>query len=83
MVICLQASHVWIVMVLFGVFVPAVNAEGKKIFLRDIWPTREEIQAVERQFVIPAMFKEVYEKVEVRKQELYNTKLCLLSLNCD
>uniref|UniRef100_A0AAR2JIU7 Cytoplasmic aconitate hydratase n=1 Tax=Pygocentrus nattereri TaxID=42514 RepID=A0AAR2JIU7_PYGNA len=43
----------------------AVNAEGKEIFLRDIWPTREEIQAVERQFVIPAMFKEVYEKVEV------------------
>ncbi|KAL6490569.1 hypothetical protein MHYP_G00009140 [Metynnis hypsauchen] len=36
----------------------AVNAEGKEIFLRDIWPTREEIQAVERQFVIPAMFKE-------------------------
>ncbi|XP_076828265.1 cytoplasmic aconitate hydratase [Brachyhypopomus gauderio] len=42
----------------------AVNAEGKEVFLRDIWPTREEIQAVERQFVIPAMFKEVYEKVE-------------------
>uniref|UniRef100_A0A674D8C5 Cytoplasmic aconitate hydratase n=1 Tax=Salmo trutta TaxID=8032 RepID=A0A674D8C5_SALTR len=37
---------------------------GKEVFLRDIWPTREEIQAVERQFVIPAMFKEVYEKIE-------------------
>ncbi|KAF7652028.1 hypothetical protein LDENG_00102380, partial [Lucifuga dentata] len=42
----------------------AVNSEGKEIFLRDIWPTREEIQAVERQFVIPSMFKEVYEKIE-------------------
>uniref|UniRef100_A0A4W4GKP8 aconitate hydratase n=1 Tax=Electrophorus electricus TaxID=8005 RepID=A0A4W4GKP8_ELEEL len=42
----------------------AVNAKGKEVFLHDIWPTREEIQAVERQFVIPAMFKEVYEKVE-------------------
>ncbi|KAG9334460.1 hypothetical protein JZ751_007658 [Albula glossodonta] len=42
----------------------AVNAEGKEVFLRDIWPTREEIQAVERQHVIPAMFKEVYEKIE-------------------
>ncbi|XP_064414396.1 cytoplasmic aconitate hydratase [Latimeria chalumnae] len=41
-----------------------VNAEGKQIFLRDIWPTRNEIQAVERQYVIPAMFKEVYEKIE-------------------
>uniref|UniRef100_A0A8C4ED86 Cytoplasmic aconitate hydratase n=1 Tax=Dicentrarchus labrax TaxID=13489 RepID=A0A8C4ED86_DICLA len=34
------------------------------IFLRDIWPTREEIQAVERTYVIPSMFKEVYEKIE-------------------
>lgn len=42
----------------------AVNSEGKEIFLRDIWPTRQEIQAVEREFVIPSMFKEVYEKIE-------------------
>uniref|UniRef100_A0A1A8GMI3 Cytoplasmic aconitate hydratase n=2 Tax=Nothobranchius korthausae TaxID=1143690 RepID=A0A1A8GMI3_9TELE len=42
----------------------ATNSEGKDIFLRDIWPTREEIQAVERAFVIPSMFKEVYEKIE-------------------
>ncbi|KAA0723949.1 Cytoplasmic aconitate hydratase [Triplophysa tibetana] len=42
----------------------AVNADGKEIFLRDIWPTREEIQVVEKKFVIPGMFKEVYEKVE-------------------
>lgn len=41
-----------------------VNANGKHIFLRDIWPTREELQAVERQHVIPAMFKEVYAKIE-------------------
>ncbi|XP_047452821.1 cytoplasmic aconitate hydratase [Mugil cephalus] len=41
-----------------------VNSEGREIFLRDIWPTREEIQAVETQFVIPSMFKEVYEKIE-------------------
>ncbi|KAM4536504.1 cytoplasmic aconitate hydratase [Odontesthes bonariensis] len=41
-----------------------INSEGKKIFLSDIWPTREEIQAVERTFVIPSMFKEIYEKIE-------------------
>ncbi|CAL8240359.1 unnamed protein product [Merluccius merluccius] len=41
-----------------------VGTEGKPVFLRDIWPTREEIQAVEREFVIPSMFKEVYEKIE-------------------
>nr|XP_023013723.1 cytoplasmic aconitate hydratase-like [Leptinotarsa decemlineata] len=38
--------------------------DGSPIFLRDIWPTRKEIQAVEQQYVIPAMFKEVYEKIE-------------------
>lgn len=43
----------------------AINAEGKEIFLRDIWPTREETQAIEKTFVIPSMFKEVYEKIEV------------------
>ncbi|KAK1175831.1 cytoplasmic aconitate hydratase [Acipenser oxyrinchus oxyrinchus] len=41
-----------------------VNPQGKEVFLRDIWPTRDEIQMVERQFVIPAMFKEVYKKIE-------------------
>nr|XP_060618506.1 cytoplasmic aconitate hydratase [Anolis sagrei ordinatus]XP_060618507.1 cytoplasmic aconitate hydratase [Anolis sagrei ordinatus]XP_060618508.1 cytoplasmic aconitate hydratase [Anolis sagrei ordinatus] len=41
-----------------------VNSQGKKIFLKDIWPLREEIQAVERQHVIPGMFKEVYQKIE-------------------
>uniref|UniRef100_A0A668UGA0 aconitate hydratase n=1 Tax=Oreochromis aureus TaxID=47969 RepID=A0A668UGA0_OREAU len=43
----------------------AMNSAGREVFLRDIWPTREEIQAVERTFVIPSMFKEVYEKIEV------------------
>lgn len=41
-----------------------VNAKGQQVFLKDIWPTREEIQAVERQYVIPGMFKEVYQKIE-------------------
>ncbi|EHB15965.1 Cytoplasmic aconitate hydratase [Heterocephalus glaber] len=41
-----------------------VNAKGQQIFLKDIWPTRDEIQAVEQRFVIPGMFKEVYQKIE-------------------
>ncbi|XP_053159981.1 cytoplasmic aconitate hydratase [Hemicordylus capensis] len=41
-----------------------VNAQGKKVFLKDIWPMRDEIQTVERQYVIPGMFKEVYQKIE-------------------
>ncbi len=35
------------------------------MFLRDIWPSRQELQEVERQYVIPAMFKEVYSKITV------------------
>ena len=42
------------------------NADGKPVFLRDIWPTRSEIQEVERKFVIPAMYKEVYSRIQVR-----------------
>lgn len=41
-----------------------INAKGQQVFLKDIWPTRDEIQAVERQYVIPGMFMEVYQKIE-------------------
>lgn len=39
------------------------DSSGNEIFLRDIWPSRSEIEQVETQFVIPAMFQEVYSKV--------------------
>uniref|UniRef100_A0A4W3I375 Iron-responsive element-binding protein 2 n=1 Tax=Callorhinchus milii TaxID=7868 RepID=A0A4W3I375_CALMI len=42
-----------------------VNSKGKEIYLCDIWPSREEIQQVEEQQVIPSMFKELREKMEV------------------
>lgn len=42
-----------------------VDPEGREVYLRDIWPSREEIQAVERAYVIPSMFQEVYQKIEV------------------
>ncbi|XP_006609084.1 cytoplasmic aconitate hydratase-like [Apis dorsata] len=38
--------------------------DGTPVFLQDIWPTRAEIQVVEQKYVIPAMFKEVYDKIE-------------------
>ncbi|XP_059473921.1 cytoplasmic aconitate hydratase-like isoform X2 [Neocloeon triangulifer] len=40
-----------------------LNEKGEPVFLKQIWPTRSEIQAVESKHVIPAMFKEVYSKV--------------------
>lgn len=42
-----------------------VDSRGVDVYLRDIWPSREEIQAVERAFVIPSMFQEVYRSIEV------------------
>lgn len=42
-----------------------VRPDGTKVFLADIWPSRSEIQTVEQKYVIPAMFQEVYGKIEV------------------
>ena len=36
---------------------------GKPVFLRDIWPSRQQVQEIERQYVVPAMFKETYAKI--------------------
>ncbi|CAH0757820.1 unnamed protein product, partial [Diatraea saccharalis] len=41
------------------------RADGSSVYLRDIWPTRQEIQEVENKHVIPGMFKEVYERIEL------------------
>ncbi|XP_013138056.1 PREDICTED: cytoplasmic aconitate hydratase-like [Papilio polytes] len=41
------------------------RADGSAVFLRDIWPTRAEIQEVEDKNVIPSMFKEVYSRIEL------------------
>ncbi len=49
---------------LFVFVVSGTNADGKKVFLKEIWPTRSEIQNVERHHVLPAMFKDVYLHIE-------------------
>ena len=33
-----------------------MNREGKPVYLRDIWPSWEELQEIERKHVLPAMF---------------------------
>ncbi|XP_069621662.1 iron-responsive element-binding protein 2 [Ranitomeya imitator] len=50
-----------------------VNAQGDKVFLQDIWPSREEVLQVEENLVIPSMFKEL--KVKIEK---HNTRWNLL-----
>eukprot|EP00096_Caligus_rogercresseyi_P008843 TRINITY_DN2867_c0_g1_i1.p1 TRINITY_DN2867_c0_g1~~TRINITY_DN2867_c0_g1_i1.p1 ORF type:complete len:899 (+),score=272.32 TRINITY_DN2867_c0_g1_i1:279-2975(+) len=39
------------------------DADNEPIFLRDIWPTRDEIRVVEKKFIVPSMFEDVYSKV--------------------
>lgn len=41
---------------------------GQDVYLRDIWPSREEIQEVENKNVLPAMFREVYSKIQFGNQ---------------
>ena len=55
--------------------------DGKPVYLKDIWPTTEEISQTISQFVTPEMFKERYadvfsgtepwQKIEVTGSELY------------
>merc|ERR1719427_1664845 len=40
------------------------NSEGKDVFLREIWPSRESIQAVEAKHVIPEMFSKAYSSIK-------------------
>ena len=39
------------------------SADNRPIFLQDIWPKRDQLQEVEKQFVIPRLFEEVYSKI--------------------
>lgn len=53
-----------ICIVSFSFWFAGINADGKKIFLENIWPSRSEIQEVEEKYVIPSMFHEVYACIE-------------------
>ncbi|GFG33245.1 hypothetical protein Cfor_04554, partial [Coptotermes formosanus] len=40
------------------------SADGKPVYLHEIWPLRSEIQAVEQKYVIPSLFRDVYAKID-------------------
>jgi len=42
---------------------PIAKGANGDVFLRDIWPSRDEVDNVERSCVLPEMFRECYEKV--------------------
>lgn len=39
------------------------NAEGHPVFLKEIWPSRDEVQKVTNSIIKPEMFKEIYDKI--------------------
>lgn len=41
------------------------TVQNKQVYLRDVWPTRKELQELETNYVIPEMFSMVYEKLTV------------------
>ena len=53
------------------------DTNGQPVFLNEIWPSREEIQEAEKQFVLPGMFREVYAKITEG-----NPKWNSLEVNC-
>ncbi len=56
-----------------------VNSEGKDVYLRDVWPSKEEVNHTEENIVIASMFKELRSRMEVRD---YNSTLCYYSICC-
>ncbi|CAK8685116.1 cytoplasmic aconitate hydratase-like [Clavelina lepadiformis] len=45
------------------------GSEGNPVYLRDIWPSRSDIQEVEKKYVLPNMFSEVYSKIQQGNEE--------------
>lgn len=43
-----------------------MTSEGKEVYLRDVWPTREEVQQIEQDKVISSIFTELRARREVR-----------------
>lgn len=40
-----------------------VDSEGQNVFLRDIWPSRDEVQKITNSVIKPEMFHEIYTKI--------------------
>jgi aconitate hydratase len=54
--------------------ISGISHDGKPVFLREVWPLRSEIHDVEQKHVIPAMFREVYAKIETGSPNWANLK---------
>ncbi|XP_067235813.1 iron-responsive element-binding protein 2 isoform X3 [Chanodichthys erythropterus] len=50
-----------------------VNSEGKDVYLRDIWPSKEEVNHTEENIVIASMFKELKNRMEQKGSTFWNS----------
>lgn len=41
-----------------------VSSDGTPVYLRELWPSKEEIESVEQTHVVESMFREVYNNIE-------------------
>jgi len=41
----------------------AIDSEGKEVYLRDLWPSRDEIRKIEETVIKPEIFVETYNKL--------------------
>ena len=48
------------------------DTEGNDVFLKDIWPTRDEVQKVVVEHVTPSIFKDFYSNTLTRNQRWNN-----------
>ena len=61
----MRKNHYYSLSFFTNLVLTGIGTEGKPVFLKDIWPTRSEIQEVEKKYVLPSMFEEVYSKINV------------------
>lgn len=47
-----------------------VTSQGEEVFLRDVWPSREEVRQIEEDAVIAAIFRELKERSKVSAPSL-------------
>jgi len=66
--------HHFLLRFLLLISITGKDESGNDVFLRDIWPTREEIHEMEQKCVIPAMFNEVYSKIRFGNQRWNDLK---------
>ena len=65
-----QMFHIPLIESLFA----GIDYNGENVFLRDIWPSREEILEVQQRSVIPAMFKDVYSRIKTGNERWNSLK---------